>query len=302
MRRFFRILFILLLVLLVGVGLLLVSHGFLYPSGSHPAADSLTILTFNTHSMGQARKTPDNNVIRFLRQTDADILCLQEVDVYKSDRHLTLSELKSALDRYPYTYFDFKVYNSRHQFGNAVFSKYPLINKHTIRYPSRANISSCCDILFGQDTIRLFTNHLESYRFTESELDSVVAHPFQADTVIRRKAMSASRSRFRQARIVADSVDASPYPVILVGDLNSTPVSPAYLLLRCRLRDAFLRCSSLRLGSTFRKGRFGIRIDYILHSEQLHPTDCHTVSTTASDHLPLRAAFILDKSHPPLSD
>lgn len=272
------------------------SHGFLYPSpGSQPASDTLTILTYNTHGMGQARKASENSVIRFLRQTDADILCLQEVNVYKDSRRLTLGELKNALGHYPYTYFDFKVYNSRRQFGNAVFSKYPLVNKHTIRYPSRANISSCCDILFRGDTIRLFTNHLESYRFTESELDSVVAHPFQTDTVVRRKAVSASRSRLRQARIVADSVAASPYPVILVGDLNSTPVSPVYLLLRLRLKDAFLRCSSLRLGSTFRKGRIGIRIDYVLHSKELRPTGCSPVPATGSDHLPVRAAFVLDR-------
>ena len=292
MRRFLKILSVILLLLFVATGFLFVSHGFLYPKHKQSARGKLTILTYNTHAMGQARKAHANKVIQCLQQTDADILCLQEVDVYKSNKHLTLNELRNALNQYPYTYFDFKVYNSRHQFGNAVFSRYPLVNKHTIRYPSRANISSCCDVLVGQDTIRLFTNHLESYRFTNSELDSVFAHPFQADTVIRRKAMSASRSRLRQARIVADSVAASPYPVILVGDLNSTPLSPTYLLLRRHLKDAFLQASSLRLGNTFRKGRLGIRIDYILHSDELHPVGCHTLSTDASDHLPVQASFV----------
>ena len=268
------------------------SHGFLYHASEQPTTRSLTLLTYNTHGMGQARKASKNAVIQFLQKSDADILCLQEVDVYKNSEHLTLNELRNALEKYPYTYFDFKVYNSRHQFGNAVFSRYPLINKHTIRYPSRANISSCCDVTIGRDTLRLFTNHLESYRFTNSELDSVAAHPFHTDTVIRNKVQSASRSRFRQARIVADSVAASPYPVLLVGDLNSLPLSPTYLLFRRHLQDAFLRASSLRLGNTFRKGKAGIRIDYILHSPELHPADCRPVSTSGSDHLPLQATFV----------
>ena len=291
-RRFFKILCLLLIACLIGTGFLFVSHGFLYRKPQRPATHSLTILTYNTHGMGQARKASDNAVIKFLQQSDADLLCLQEVDVYKNPEHLTLSELKNALKQYPYTYFDFKVYNSRRQFGNAVFSRYPLVNKHTIRYPSRANISSCCDILVGEDTVRLFTNHLESYRFTTSELDSVMAHPFHTDTIIRQKVLSASRSRFRQARIVADSVATSPYPVLLVGDLNSLPVSPTYLLFRLKLEDAFLQSSSLRLGNTFRKGRIGIRIDYILHSFFPTPTDCRPVQATGSDHLPLQATFV----------
>ena len=292
MRRFLKILFLLLFLLLIGAGFLFVSHGFLYRVPEQSSTRTLTVLTYNTHGMGQARKTPGNAVIKFLQQSDADLLCLQEVDVYKNPEYLTLNELRNSLQGYPYTYFDFKVYNSRHQFGNVVFSKYPLVNKHTIRYPSRANISSCCDVVVGQDTLRLFTNHLESYRFTGSELDSVAAHPFHTDTVIRRKVQSASRSRFRQARIIADSVAASPYPVMLVGDLNSLPLSPTYLLLRLHLRDAFLQTSSVRLGSTYRKGRIGLRIDYILHSPDLTPTDCHTIRTTGSDHLPLQATFV----------
>lgn len=292
MRKFFKILIVCAFICLIGAGFLLVSHGFLYGKPTEPPSHRLSIMTYNTHGMGMARKTPKNAVIQFLQKADADVLCLQEVDVYKSSEHLTLNELRKALAHYPYTYFDFKVYNSRHQFGNAVFSRYPLINKHTIRYPSRANISSCCDVVVEGDTIRLFTNHLESYRFSQSEIDSVAAHPFRTDSALQHKVWSASRSRFRQARIVADSIAVSPYPVLLVGDLNSMPVSPTYLLLRRHLRDAFLECSSLRLGNTFKKGRFGIRIDYILHSEGLHPVSCRTLHTDASDHLPVRAELV----------
>ena len=103
-------------------------------------------------------------MLQYINQLDADVVCLQEVLVYKSGNRMTLPALREAMRKYPYTYYDFKHYNSRRQFGNVVFSRYPLINKQTIRYESASNISSQCDMLVHDDTIRLIVNHLESFR------------------------------------------------------------------------------------------------------------------------------------------
>ena len=62
----------------------MVSHG------NPPAAaelsclpNRLSILTWNTHQMGQYRKPKENAVLQYLLEQDADVICLQEVDVYK---------------------------------------------------------------------------------------------------------------------------------------------------------------------------------------------------------------------------
>ena len=155
-RKIFKRIILLVFVLpiiaaLVWAALLLFSHG----SPSDDYTHHLSVLTYNTHQMGMYEKAYQNRVIRFLQRQDADIICLQEVDVYKNEKYLTLPELRKALEKYPYTYFDFKIYNKRHQYGLAVFSKYPLFNKNTIRYSSRGNISDYCDVAVGKDTFRL---------------------------------------------------------------------------------------------------------------------------------------------------
>lgn len=237
----------------------------------------LSILTYNTHRMGEFLNPDKNRVILYLQRQNADILCLQEVEVYKEDRYLTLRELREALHDYPYTYFDFSVYNKRRQFGNAVFSKYPLINKQTIRYRSRANISSQCDIVVHGDTIRLITNHLESNRL--ENLDSTFINKLDTARSIRRE----------QAKVLRLARKKSPYPLLMVGDFNDIALSYTYLIVKGWMRDAFLETNLGHLGNTYERRGLGIRIDYILTSRDLHPTECHVVRVNYSDHYPLIA-------------
>lgn len=266
-----------------------VSHG----SGASEAdcTRQLRLLTYNTHRMGEFRKVPQNRVIQYLLRQDADVVCLQEVEVYKDKQYLTLSELKSAMqDKYPYSYIDFSVYNERRQFGNVVFSKYPLIDKQTIRYPSRANISSRCDIVVGTDTLRLITNHLESNRFEKTDfIDGKDMGDALKETAQRlnSKWKSARGVRHEQARCVRRAIEESPYPVIVVGDFNDIPLSYTYLKIRGSLRDCFLSSSWGRLGFTYIYHHIGGRIDYTLCSRSLHPIRCEVERVNHSDHYPL---------------
>lgn len=268
----------------------------------------LTIITYNTHRMGMFRKPADNEVLQFLRNTEADIICLQEVEVYKDNRYLTLPELKQAMSRWEYTYFDFKVYNSRRQFGNVVFSHYPLINKKTVPFESKGSISSRCDVVVDADTIRLIVNHLESYRLDRSllQVDSLFSATPDRREQLRERFRRTGPTRREQAHAVKDEVDASPYPVILTGDFNVPPLSRTYYILKRGLRDCFLETSFLRYGTTYPlnggsdndtgstdeddKGsslNLGVRIDYIFCSQSLTPLTSEVITTDASDHYPL---------------
>lgn len=297
MKRFFQILKCLIVLLIVGALLALVSHG---TPDTHAATHQLSVLTYNTHRMGMFRKTAHNRVIHYIRRTNADIVCLQEVEVYKDNRYLTLPELRDAMRQYPYTYYDFKVYNKRRQFGNVVFSKYPLIHKQRVEYDSRSNISSFCDVVVGTDTLRLFVNHLESNRFTRNDFhlpDSLSGDQLRESAHrISEKLGSARAIRHRQAQAVSDEIAASPHPVIVVGDFNSTPLSYAYWRIRVGtkrwLRDVFLETSWGKLGLTFVKHHMGLRIDYILCSRNLIPQDCTIDTVDYSDHYPLRATIV----------
>lgn len=253
------------------------------------ASHELTVLTYNTHGMMTGESVNKKKaMLQYINRLDADIVCLQEVLVYKNEPRLTLPAMREAMRQYPYTYYDFKVYNSRRQFGNVVFSRYPLINKQTIRYESNSNISSQCDVVLKNDTIRLIVNHLESFRLEDKDfsLDSLRAGSFK-ESSLNRKLTFASRLRRNQAWEVRRAIHQSPYPVIAVGDFNSLPISLVYWIMNIGLRDCFAESSFGRYGATYQRHGLGIRIDYIFTSRNLRPLSCRVDHATYSDHYPL---------------
>ena len=246
---------------------------------------AITVLTWNTARMDYAHKPGENKVLQFLAEQDADVVCLQDVDVYKNSKFLTLEDVKHEMrKKYPYSYIDFSTYDSRHQFGTMVWSKYPLINKHSIQYENKsANLSNRCDIVVGVDTFRLINNHLQSYSFTSSDLENFdkIEEKWKKNIPLRNK----------QAQIVRQEIDASPYPVIVVGDFNSIPLSFTYLHISQGLHDAWRSTHLWELGATCIKRGIGLRIDYILCSDPLVPARCVVHPTNASDHQPVEATL-----------
>lgn len=256
-------------------------------------AHRLKIVTYNTHQTQQLRKAKQNDVLRYLKESGADILFLQEYEVRSNPNYLTFAEAKNYLKKeYPYTYFDFAIHNMKRQYGLAIYSKYPLINKETIRYASRANISDHCDVIVHGDTIRLFNNHLESNRFTHQDWED------QDSAAVRlvQKMEKAYQYRAAEVKEVSSSIRQSPYPVIVAGDLNDVPLSYTYHNMSRGLRDCGLYGSWLKKGHTFIRGHYlhaGIRIDYIFCSPMFHvlrtvtDTGAQSFGVPYSDHYPV---------------
>lgn len=281
---------------LIGGALLLIALWAAWSLWSHaisvPYAEDyahhLRVMTYNTHGLGLTGNRNAQELLAYVRRQNADIICMQEVSVYKHSDLLSLPDLRRAMQQYPYTYYDFKVYNRTRQFGNVVFSRYPLIHKHTISYPSRANISSCCDVVVGEDTLRLMVNHLESYRIRNANkkadtlsLAAIKDHP------TLQKIGSAYQLRCQQARAVREEIDKSPYPVVVVGDLNAPPTSYVYWKIKAGLRDCFSETGIGQYGATYTGFPIGVRIDYILCSRSLHPTAFSIDKVPYSDHYPI---------------
>lgn len=291
MKRTKRIVTIMLTLLLVWILYSLVSHRFRQPKETF--SHTLKVMTYNTHAMMIGEKlATKKEMLQYINDQGADIVCLQEVLVYKNPARLTLPALREAMSNYPYTYYDFKRYNSHRQFGNVVFSRYPLTNKNTIRYESQSNISSQCDILVGDDTIRLIVNHLESYGLVREDLqfDTLSMAEIKNSSLVQ-KLQHAGKLRHQQAREVKRSIRQSPHPVVVVGDFNAIPLSYVYWKVKFGLRDCFLESSFGKLGNTIKKGPFGIRIDYILCSRRLTPIQCEVDRVRYSDHFPVCATI-----------
>lgn len=253
----------------------------------------LKVLTYNTQGMAVDKYLDTKlEMLEYINKLDADVVCLQEVLVYKKGDRLTLPMMREAMKNYPYTYFDFKLYNSRRQFGNVVFSRYPLVNKETIRFESKTNISSQCDILVGDDTIRLMVNHLESFHLDEQDLDlsDLDVGNIQENSLVR-KLVRANRLRHDQVSVLRKAIRQSPHPVVAVGDFNSLPISWVYWRMNLSMRDCFAESSVGKYGSTYQRRGMSARIDYIFTSRKLKPISCEVGDAEYSDHYPVMATI-----------
>ena len=257
--------------------------------------NSLKVLSYNTHLLQNNTPVEQNDLITYIRESGADIVCMQEYAVYKDKHYPTFQRVKDALtDIYPYTYFDFAVHNHRVQYGLAVYSKYPLLNKTTIPIQANGNGANYCDVVVSADTFRLFNNHLQSNSLRPAEVDSLLSTSAQKEqlTSINDRLSGNLIQRTTQARMVREAIEASPYPVIVCGDFNDVPVSYTYRHIARGLRDAFLTTSFLQTGHTYVKRHLGIRIDYILHSTQLDALDFRIDHVPYSDHYPVMATLV----------
>ena len=265
---------------------------------------SLRVLTYNTHLLQDHTPLDHNDLISYVRESGADIVCMQEYAVYRDAHYPTFQSVKNALiDIYPYTYFDFAIHNRRLQFGLAVYSKYPLTNKTTIPIHTAGNGANYCDVIVHNDTFRLFNNHLQS-----NALQTNALQPSEIDSLRSLLNTSSSKltnayvARTEQVKTIKPIIDASPYPVIVCGDFNDVPASYTYRHLSRGLKDAFLTTSLFRTGHTyvraslipwFRSSSFvpGVRIDYILTSPTFRVTDFRLDRVPYSDHYPVTASL-----------
>jgi endonuclease/exonuclease/phosphatase family metal-dependent hydrolase len=89
--------------------------------------------------------------------------------------------------------------------------------------------------------------------------------------------------RAYQAQRVMEHVETSPYPVIVCGDFNDTPLSYTYNQFNKSLIDAFRNCSS-GIGPTYIGRVPAGRIDYIFHSKSLNSMEFKIQEGEYSDH------------------
>jgi endonuclease/exonuclease/phosphatase family metal-dependent hydrolase len=88
-------------------------------------------------------------------------------------------------------------------------------------------------------------------------------------------------------------VETSPYPTIVCGDFNDTPMSYAYNQFNRSLMDAFRNCSS-GIGSTYVGKVPAGRIDYIFHTNDLNSSHFVIQEEAYSDHRAISCKIFKD--------
>jgi endonuclease/exonuclease/phosphatase family metal-dependent hydrolase len=149
------------------------------------------------------------------------------------------------------------------------------------------------DLLIAGDTIRVYNNHLQSVRFHQRNFNFLDTLRFRyseedlreiLDISVKLKAAYIKRAA--QVDTISAHVQNCPFPSIVCGDFNDTPVSYTYRRMSEGLNDAFIS-SGKGLGNTYHGTIPSFRIDYILHSGEFHSLFFERVKVNLSDHYPI---------------
>ena len=144
----------------------------------------------------------------------------------------------------------------------------------------------------NNDTLRVFTTHLQSLQFTRYDYERIEKIKSVEDSLLANskgilsKLKKGITYRSLQADIVHEVVGNSPHPYLICADLNDVPNSYTYFTVRGDLQDAFLK-KGTGIGRSFTGLSPTLRIDYILANKELDVLQFKRVTRKHSDHFML---------------
>lgn len=264
---------------------------------SNVSEKSIKLLSYNIMGFNNDVKTEEGNpILNYLKNSEADILCLQEYRTLTSSKKLTQKDIDQALKDYPYHNIQLAGEAKGNLNQLACYSKYPILSARWVDYDSQSNGSVAYELLVEGDTLLLINNHLESNKLTKADKDvytDMLESPEKGKVksglrLLVGKLAEASALRAPQADSVACLVKRSRHKdVVVCGDFNDSPLSYAHHAVARHLDDAF-RQSGCGFGISYNQNRFYFRIDHIFVSKNLKTYNC-TVdrSIKDSDHYPV---------------
>lgn len=257
-----------------------------------------SLMTYNIRLFNHydSDRNSENDILTYLKSEHPDILCLQE---------FYINGPVSGLERrfaYPVNK-DYNVHKKfihirdKRHYGIVTLTSFPIVGRGDIIHTNSASLSIYTDIVIDSDTFRIYNNHLQSFklrRMEKSLLEELYASE-QIGTVKDLRDLSFSLKqgfarRAHQAKMVREHINSSPYPVIVCGDFNDTPISYSYRKIRKGLKDAFVE-SGTGAGFTYKGNYPPNRIDYILFDNRLMSEGFETDRVKYSDHYPVKAYF-----------
>jgi len=262
--------------------------------------------TFEVHSYnvrlfnyfeGKKEADSEKRVMELLRNRQPDIICLQELYLVGDPKQKEKS-FNAALGGGYSTHMKVISTGKNRYFGIITLSRLPIAGRGDIVHEKSSSLSIYTDVISGEDTIRIYNNHLQSFQLHRMEstfLDELTASSDDKEALGELLDISASLRkgfvrRASQAKKVKSHIDNSPFPVIVAGDFNDTPVSYSYRKIRRGLNDSFVS-SGYGAGFTYRGNYPPNRIDYILYGEEFECRQFEIIKVRYSDHYPIAAFF-----------
>jgi endonuclease/exonuclease/phosphatase family metal-dependent hydrolase len=270
-------------------GITFINKWYKFSSADLPEAEGdFTVMSYNVRLFNLFAWLPNPNVAQdiqtFINDHNPDILCLQE---YSTSADI---DLKAYRHRYIF------VEGNQIKTGQAVFSKFPIVDHGNLELPNSSNNVVYADIKRGIDTIRVYSIHLQSIKITPdvNEINQDVAGIDQkkSEQIIKRIS-TAFRAQQQQAQIIADHKMDCPYPIIICGDMNNSAFSYVYRSIKGDLKDAFVEGGN-GFGQTYDFKYYPARIDYIFADPSMKVKDFRNFPEFRnSDHYPIMTRLII---------
>lgn len=265
-------------------------------SGESANSEGIKVVSYNVQNFygikGSVQKENANSILEFLKVQDANIICFQESRLRRNSIFNVANAIKTLKSIHHYQYA-----SSGSTFGLITFTTYPIVKMGEIRYEQSPNMAIYTDVLIDLDTVRIFNVHLQSYRIDPRKYNIIDRPIINREKDIKEareiggKLKSAFKIRAQQVRQIRAVIDSTPYPVIICGDFNDTPVSYSYQQLLGDFNDSFV-ASGKGFARTYIGKLPAYRIDNIFFSDSFEAYNFLAHDFRVSDHLPVSCLLI----------
>ena len=243
--------------------------------------EAIRIMTYNVHAcVGMDGELSPERIARVIAQSGANIVCLQELDVFRrrsgnrDQAHAIAEHLEMSFQFHPAWRLE------EERFGNATLSRFPM------RIIEKKGLHQ-----YKEDRSR------RSALWVEIDIDPQVSLQ-----VINTHLSIYPKEQLIQAKeLIEEWIEPAKLlgPVVLCGDFNARPNSASHKAFTEAMKDVEVFTAS-RTEATYFSPFPLTRVDHIFVTEELQATSLQIIKTrmakVASDHLPLIADLKFDLS------
>lgn len=241
----------------------------------------LSVMSYNVRLFNKYEWINSTNVgeriVQFIEENSPAILSIQEHN-RKWNQHL---------DQYS---FKTETPHDTERSVQAIFSKYPIVNKGFLNPQGTSNNTIFADILFEGDTIRVYNVHLQSFAVVP-EVNSLQQE--KSGRLLKRIGRGIQKQK-EQAQLLVNHLKNTEHPVVITGDFNNTQFSSIYKILKADFQDTFYESGS-GFGRSYTLFNVPMRIDYILADDSFEIIEHRNYDVELSDHYPIMARLSVQK-------
>lgn len=246
------------------------------------AQDGVKVLSYNVKWFTNSRGKNYAEVLQWINDQDADIMCFQEFYPLKNIAPRLRQNGK------------YEVATDKDRFSVSIYSKFPIVEQGLLFDVEQLNNIRFADIDMEGDTVRVYNVHLQSMGMNTNSKSSMSDIENSMKPNLKKFVNSHAR-RVEQMQVLQDHIQESPYPVLLAGDFNDIPYSFNYFQMKKYMNNAFEE-NGKGFGFTFNEGIPFLRIDNQFVTEHWRVKAFKTFSeVNFSDHHPIMGIFEISR-------